>query len=92
MDAGIKTGADYLRTIFASIIREPATSTPYIFAYGPENCGKSILWEAFSRLVTGGVVKADRALTSQSDFNGELRNAIFCVVEEPGHIQAARRG
>lgn len=79
---GIRTGADYLRAIFASILREPFEPTPYLFLFGPENSGKSILHEAFELLVTKGVVKADRALTSQSDFNGELAGAIVCVVEE----------
>lgn len=79
---GVRTGADYLRAIFASILREPFEPTPYLFLFGPENSGKSILHEAFELLVTKGVVKADRALTSQSNFNGELANAIMCVVEE----------
>jgi hypothetical protein len=78
----IRTGADYLRAIFASILREPFEPTPYLFLFGPENSGKSTLHEAFELLVTRGVVKADRALTSQSDFNGELAGAILCVVEE----------
>ncbi len=80
--AGILTGADYLRVIFASILREPFARTPYIFLFGPENSGKSILHESFELLVTKGVVKADRALTNQSDFNGELNGAVLCVVEE----------
>lgn len=79
---GIRVGGDYLRAIFASILREPYTRTPYLFLFGPENSGKSIIHEAFSLLVTRGVVKADRALTNQSDFNGELEGAIVCVVEE----------
>jgi len=79
---GIRTGGDYLRSIFAVILREPKEKTPYLFLFGPENSGKSIIHEAFSLLVTGGVVMADRALTSQSDFNGELEGAILCVVEE----------
>lgn len=78
----IRTGADYLRAVFASILRYPRQPTPYIFLFGPEESGKSILHESFELLVTGGVVKADRALTSQSDFNGELAGAILCVVEE----------
>lgn len=82
IQSGIRTGGDYLRALFASIIREPLEHTPYIFLFGEENSGKSILHEAFSLLVTSGVVKADRALTSRSDFNGELAGAILCVVEE----------
>lgn len=82
VQSGIRTGADYLAAVFASIIREPLEHTPYLFLYGDENSGKSILHEAFSLLVTGGVVKADRALTSKTDFNGELNGAILCIVEE----------
>lgn len=81
-DANIRTGADYLRAWMASIFRDPLNRLPYLFLFGDENCGKSILWEAFDLLVTKGVVKADRALTSQNDFNSELANAILCVVEE----------
>lgn len=80
--ANIRTGADYLRAWFAFILSDPTLRLPYLFFFGSENCGKSILWEAFALLVTGGVVKADRALTSQSDFNGELAGAILCVIEE----------
>jgi Family of unknown function (DUF5906) len=80
--ANIRSGGDYLRAIFAAIIREPFEPTPYVFLHGPENSGKSILWEAFDLLVTHGVVKADRVLSSQNDFNGELVGAIMCVVEE----------
>jgi phage/plasmid-associated DNA primase len=82
IESGIRTGGDYLRAFFASIIRDPLEHTPYLFLFGEENSGKSIFHEAFSLLVTSGVVKADRALTSRSDFNGELAGAILCVVEE----------
>lgn len=80
---------DYLRAIFASILREPYTRTPYLFLFGPENSGKSIIHEAFSLLVTRGVVKADRSLTNQSDFNSELDGAILCVVEEKNISKAS---
>jgi len=80
--SGIRTGGDYLKAICSSIIRLPYEPTPYLFFFGPENSGKSIFHEAFTELVTTGVVMADRALTNQSDFNGELEGAIICVVEE----------
>jgi hypothetical protein len=80
--AGIRTGGDYLRTLLACIIRAPFEPTPYLFFHGPENSGKSIVWEAAELLFTRGVVKADRALTNQQDFNGELAGALICVVEE----------
>jgi hypothetical protein len=78
----IRTGADYLTAWYAAIFRDPRCRLPYLFYFGPENTGKSSYWEAFELLVTGGVVKADRSLTSRSDFNGELAGAILCVVEE----------
>jgi len=78
----IRTGADYLRCWLACIFKDPECRLPYLFFFGNENCGKSIFWEAIALLVTCGVVKADRALTNQSDFNGELGGALLCVVEE----------
>ncbi len=79
---GILTGADYLRHWIACLIRHPFERLPYLFLYGPQNSGKSILHEAIELLFTKGVVPADRALTNSNDFNGELANAILCVVEE----------
>jgi hypothetical protein len=68
---------------------------PYLFLYSTEqNTGKSILHEALSLLMTSGVVRADSALTNQSSFNGELENAVLCVVEETDlrrHKQAYNR-
>lgn len=78
----IVTGADWLLYLIACILRDPFEPTPYLFLWGPENSGKSILHEAFSLLVTKGVVRADRALTNPNNFNGELANAILAVVEE----------
>ena len=78
----IRTGADYLRTWLACILKDPECRLPYLFFFGGENCGKSIFWESIDLLLTCGVVKADRALTNQSDFNGELAGAVLCVVEE----------
>lgn len=80
--AGIQTGADYLRHWIACMFRFPLSPLPYLFLYGPQNSGKSILHEAISQLLTKGFVSADRALTNQQDFNGELANAILCTVEE----------
>lgn len=78
----IPDGAIWLLTWLAAMIQRPECKTPYLFLFGPQNSGKSIFHEAFELLVTSGVVQADRALTSQSDFNGELEGAILCVVEE----------
>jgi phage/plasmid-associated DNA primase len=81
--SNIKTGGDYLCAILASILRDPFKHTPYLFFHGPENSGKSILWEAVQNcLVTGGVIKADRCLDQRNPFSGELLGAVFCVIEE----------
>jgi hypothetical protein len=79
-EAGIITGQQYLQAWYANVLRHPFSPLPYLFLYGPENSGKSIFHEAFSLLVTSGVVKADQALTSQ--FNSELEGCILAVVEE----------
>jgi hypothetical protein len=55
---------------------------PYLFMYGPQNSGKSIFYEAIKLLVTRGVVQADRAITSNSGYNGELQGAILGVIDE----------
>jgi len=76
------SGREYLTAWIAAAIREPFQPLPYLALYGPQNSGKSILHEAIQLLVTSGVVKADRSLTSKSDFNGELQGCVFAVVEE----------
>lgn len=78
----ILTGADYLLLWVASVFKEPTQPLPYLFLWGKQNTGKSILHESLSLLVTGGIEEADKALTNPSGFNGELRNAIVCVIEE----------
>ena len=80
--ANIKSGADYLRAWVACAFRDPFEPTPYLFLYGNENSGKSILHEALNVLVTKGVVKADKALSAHNEFNYELAGAIICAVEE----------
>ena len=80
IEANIKTGADYLRRWVACAFRDPFQPLPYLFFFGPEDSGKSIFYESLQRLVTKGVVKAERSLTSE--FNGELSGAIICAVEE----------
>ena len=81
-EAGIKTGADYGRAWVANAFRLPVLPTSLSVRMGPENAGKSIFQEALQELVTKGVVKADKALTSHNDFNGELAGAVICAVEE----------
>lgn len=79
---GILTGADYLKCWIASMIQEPTQPLPYLFMYGPQDSGKSSLHEAIELLLTCGYQRADHALTNPNGFNGELENAVLCVVEE----------
>ena len=79
---GILTGADYLKCWVASLLQEPTEPLPYLFFFGPQNSGKSIIHEALNLLFTKGYKRADAALISQSGFNAELEGAIVCVVEE----------
>jgi len=79
---GIVTGADYLCYWLSFTIRDPYCKLPYLFFYGPQNSGKSILHEAASLLMTSGVQLADEALKNAGNFNGELAGAVLCVVEE----------
>ena len=88
---GIKTGRQYLQLWIACMIRESFEPLPYLFLWGPENSGKSIFHEAISKLMTGGIAYADKALTTSSDFNGELANAVLAVVEETDVAQAGDR-
>ena len=78
----IYTGRDYLLRWISCLIREPFEHLPYLFLWGGEVRGKSTLHEAIGLLMQGGVMMADIALTSASDFNGELAGAVLCVVEE----------
>lgn len=78
--ANIRTGAQYLLTWIACMMREPHAKLPYLFLYGDQNNGKSSLHKAISMLLNGGVVAADKALTSE--FNGELANCVLATIEE----------
>lgn len=81
-EAGILTGADYLRYWLAFMLRDPFCKLPYLFMYGPQNSGKTTFHEAAALLMTRGVTYADEALKSKSNFNGELAGSVLCVVEE----------
>jgi hypothetical protein len=89
---GINNGADYLRYWIAFMFRDPYCKLPYLFFYGPQNSGKSILHEALALLTTGGVVIADEALKNKSGFNGELAGSVLCVVEETNLSASAAGG
>lgn len=79
-DWGIFTGGQYLLAWVACMVQNPYCKLPYLFMYGPQNSGKTSFHEGLALLFTNGVVKADRALTSQ--YNGELANAILAVIDE----------
>ena len=67
---------------------------PYLFLYGNQNSGKSILHQAIKLLMTKGVASADRALSSKNDFNGELANCMLAYIEETdlaSHTKAYNR-
>ena len=80
---GILTGGDYLKCWIASVIQYPDEPLPYLFFYNPDqNTGKSTFHEMLPLLFTRGVVKAESALTNGAGFNGELKGAVVCTVEE----------
>jgi hypothetical protein len=79
---GITTGGDYLTAWVACMFQNPFGKLPYLFMYGPQNSGKSTFHEALAFLLTSGVAKADRALTSEQGYNGELMDAVLAVVDE----------
>lgn len=79
---GITKGADYLKCWLASLIQCPSEPLPYLFLYGNQNCGKSILHEALHIIIDNGIHRADQALVSQSGFNAEIEHAVLCVIEE----------
>ena len=84
VENNIKTGAEYLFLWLAWLFQKPEAKLPYLFFFGPQNNGKSTFHEAIKLLLRKeiGYVRADRALTSDAGFNGELHNAIVCIVEE----------
>jgi hypothetical protein len=89
-DNGIVTGADYLKCWVASMLQKPEEPLPYLYLWGPEASGKSMFHEALSLLITpSGYHEAANALTSQSGFNGELRSAVLCFIEE---INLSKKG
>lgn len=81
--SGVTNGAEFLMLWIASMFRRPDAPSTYLAFWGNQDSGKSIFHEMISQiLVTRGVMRADNALQSQSNFNGELESAILCVVEE----------
>jgi len=88
---GIKTGGDYLRTWVAAMIRFPYCRLPYLFMFSEaNNTGKTTWHEIVGLLMTKGVKAADKALTSTSDFNGELENVILGTIDETDIAKAGK--
>lgn len=81
-EANIRNGYQYGLAWVACCFRDPFEQLPFLFFFGNQESGKSILHEALSLLVTGGVVRADRALTNNNQFNGELANGVLAIIEE----------
>ena len=79
---GILKGGEYLKCWISSLLKEPSEPLPYLFLYGPQKSGKTILHEALSLLFTKGYKRVDAALISQAGFNAELEGTILGVVEE----------
>jgi Family of unknown function (DUF5906) len=90
---GIFSGGDYLKYWIASMFQYPFEPLPYLFFFSEpyQNCGKSTFHQAVSQLLTKGVMRADQALQSSGNFNGELMSAILCVVEETDLSKAGQR-
>jgi hypothetical protein len=93
VENAVTTGATYLRYWLSSMIQYPYEPLPYLFFFSEpyQNCGKSSFHEAINLLMTKGVMRADQALQSQGNFNGELAGAILCVVEETDLSKAGSR-
>ena len=91
--SGIFTGGDYLKYWIASMFQFPFEPLPYLFFFSEpyQNCGKSTFHQAVNLLLTKGVMRADQALQSSGNFNGELMGAILCVVEETDLSKAGQR-
>jgi hypothetical protein len=79
----ILTGGDYLKLWIASLLKAPSEPLPYLFFWSSEqNTGKSSFHIALNYLLTNGYMRADAALESSSNFNGEIEKAVVCVIEE----------
>lgn len=83
-DNDVKTGGEYLFLWVASMFQFPERPLPFLFFYGDQNTGKSTFHESLQLLFDSdrGYGYGKQALLSKDGFNGELANAILCVVEE----------
>jgi len=83
-EAEITTGGEYLMAWTASLFQHPERPLPFLFFYGDQNSGKSTFHESLQLLFDNdrGYCYGKQALISQGGYNGELANAVLCVVEE----------
>lgn len=80
---GIQTGYDYLFAWVAAMFQYPYEHLPFLFIYSEkQSTGKSLFHESLNLLFDPGVTRAETALSTKNDFNGELEGAVLCVVEE----------
>lgn len=86
----IRTGGDYLKVWIACMIRYPFDKLPYLFMWGSQETGKSMFYESIQLLMTKGVVSADKALTSEGGYNGELLNCVLAYIDETNVAAAGR--
>ena len=87
IEANIKTGADYLRSWVACAFRDPFQPLPYLFLW-PGGQREEHFYESLQRLVTKGVVKAERSLTSRIQRRA-IRRDHLCGGGN-GHFQGPR--
>jgi hypothetical protein len=79
----VLNGEQYLTLWWASLLQHPSKPLPYLFFYGEQNSGKSVLHEAVTKyLIIDAHMRANAALTSQANFNAELESKLLCIVEE----------
>lgn len=80
---GIENGGDYLKAWIACMMRFPYDKLPYLFMWSQmQETGKSLFHESISLLITRGVKAADRALTNDAGYNGELMNVVLAYIDE----------
>lgn len=89
-DWNIRNGGDYLKVWLACMIRYPFDKLPYLFMWGSQETGKSMFYESVQLLMTKGVVSADKALTSEGGYNGELLNCVLAYIDETNVAAAGR--
>jgi uncharacterized protein DUF5906 len=82
VESEVRNGATYLFYWVAALFQTPKERTAFLFFYGEQEAGKSTFHEAVGPLLSRGYVRANHAIRSKDGFNGEIANAILCVIEE----------